>query len=235
MSVLLLRLAGVTQGWDVRRDHRNPIRGKALTHRGGYAGPTHSGVVGLLGCALGRERGSDLSDLQALEVMVREDQAGRGRSEFRTKPRVVRGRVDGTRPMLEWVLDDAIFLVGVQGPEDLLQECAAALLAPRWPLYLGRREYPPTLPILLGVVEGDIAAVVSGHEWLAAPWYQARPRRTPVMMWRAQRWATRGHPDIPAPPGHSADERFATPLPERPRRSGQEPDWFGEVAAADPA
>lgn len=51
-------------------------------------------------------------------------------------------------------LEDAVFLVGLESEDTaLLQELAEALTHPVFPLYLGRRACPPTLPLCLGLRE----------------------------------------------------------------------------------
>ena len=48
-------------------------------------------------------------------------------------------------------LQDAVFLVGLESEDTaLLQELETALKHPVYPLYLGRRSCPPTLPLCLG-------------------------------------------------------------------------------------
>ena len=67
MKVLLLRLAGPMQGWDVRQQPFIPgSRQRDIAASREDLMPTHSGVTGLLAAALGRERGQDMSDLGAL-------------------------------------------------------------------------------------------------------------------------------------------------------------------------
>lgn len=175
MKTLLLRLAGPMQSWDSRRRLVTPERGKSVTFLASReyvdGAPTHTGIVGFLGCALGRERGSDMSDLNALDVVVRVDQPGRAHVEFRTKQDP---RRKWPECFAEQVVHDAVFLVAVAGDAGLVEAAAAALLSPRWPLYLGKREYPPTPPIVLGVVDGGAEAAVREHPWIASQWWRER-------------------------------------------------------------
>ena len=49
-------------------------------------------------------------------------------------------------------LQDAVFLAGIESEDTaLLQQLQQALLYPAFPLYLGRRSCPPTLPLCLGL------------------------------------------------------------------------------------
>lgn len=60
MSALLLRLAGPTQAWDSRRRASAAYDGRHGSQVGPVGlMPTYSAIVGLLGAALGRPRGSD--------------------------------------------------------------------------------------------------------------------------------------------------------------------------------
>ena len=54
-------------------------------------------------------------------------------------------------------LQDAVFLVGLESEDTaLLQELETALKHPVYPLYLGRRSCPPTLPLCLGIRAGKL-------------------------------------------------------------------------------
>ena len=130
------------------------------------AEPTKSGICGLLGCALGRPRGSDFTDLAALKMAIRVDAQGRLAGDFHTaggayeKERYMskagsttthQTAVIGTRDYLE----DAMFTVALAGDSALVAAAAKAVDAPHWPLSLGRRSFAPVDPVLLGVLDGD--------------------------------------------------------------------------------
>jgi len=54
-------------------------------------------------------------------------------------------------------LQDAVFLVGLESEDTaLLQELETALKHPVYPLYLGRRSCPPTLPLCLDIRAGEL-------------------------------------------------------------------------------
>lgn len=174
MPVLLLRLAGPLQSWGLQ---------SRFSHRDTAREPTKSGVVGLLGAALGMDREDDglVARLAAWPLGVRVDREGQPLRDFQTvgggqvagRPYGVataRGTRAGTVLSERDYLADADFLVGLQAPdEDLLARVVAALQDPVWPLYLGRRSCPPGVPPLLGVRPGELRAVLT--EW---PW---QPRR----------------------------------------------------------
>lgn len=58
-------------------------------------------------------------------------------------------------------LQDAVFLAGLESEDEaLLRELEAALRHPVYPLYLGRRSCPPTLPLCLGIRQGSLLDVL---------------------------------------------------------------------------
>ena len=61
-------------------------------------------------------------------------------------------------------LQDAVFLAGIESTDTaLLQQLQQALLHPAFPLYLGRRCCPPTLPLCLGVRPGSLQEVLQAE------------------------------------------------------------------------
>lgn len=145
MGTLLLRLAAPLQSWGVdskfetRRTEREPSK---------------SGVVGMLAAALGRSRNEAVDDLNALKFGVRVDREGKLLTDFHIA-RPVKSLYVPTPPTpyitYRHYLQDAVFLVGLYGDDDLLRELDEALKNPYYPLYLGRRSCPPTLPLCLGI------------------------------------------------------------------------------------
>lgn len=162
MSTLLLRLAAPIQSWGLSA--KFDVRDTQLM-------PTKSGVIGLLACALGRRREEDVTDLNVLRMGVRADQEGRMMRDFHIarpprKPPYVTTR---------YYLNDAVFVVGLEGEEALLETVAAALKTPAFPLYLGRRSCPPDGKLVLGIRAGLGLQDALRHEpWQARAWYQAR-------------------------------------------------------------
>lgn len=116
-----------------------------------HAEPTKSGVLGLVCAALGRERHETLTDLDALRFGVRIDADGRAMTDFHTAQEVARAGGTGTSAVTSrrHYLSDARFLAGLEGDDDtlpLLREIGAALRNPQWPLSLGRKSFPLTIP-----------------------------------------------------------------------------------------
>ena len=196
MSALLLRLAGPTQAWDSRR------RASQYDSRhGSHVGPTglmptYSAIIGLLGAALGRPRGADPGVLATLDVLVRVDQPGRVRGDFHTTRRQAPAGVV-VKGVVETVLDDAAFLVGIGAPTDVLDELDAALHRPAYPLSLGKREYPVTLPLVVGRSNQPVEDAVRTWPSIAADWYREQAH-TPAIFGESEapvyrvRWAPRG-------------------------------------------
>lgn len=155
MSVLLLRLEGPLQAWSAQ--------GK-LGVRDTEREPTKSGVLGMLGAALGMPRDDDatLATLAGLSMAVRVDRAGTllhdyhtaGGGRFRGEKYTVFGTSDCV-PTHRYYLQDAIFTAALEGDDALIARIADAVRAPRYPLFLGRRACPPSVPPLLAVVEGS--------------------------------------------------------------------------------
>ena len=155
MATLLLRLAAPLQSWglDSKFETRKTDRE-----------PTKSGVVGLLAAALGlrRDDTEGLARLNGLRFAVRADQEGSLLVDFHTANRE-EDRKKGKAPYVTYrhYLQDAVFLVGLESEDTaLLQELETALKHPVYPLYLGRRSCPPTLPLCLGIRQGSLLDVL---------------------------------------------------------------------------
>lgn len=146
MAVLLLRLAAPMQSWGTDDS-------KYETRKTGRE-PSKSGVIGMIAAALGyrRDESEKLRDLNQLHFGVRVDREGKLLRDFH----MARAGKDSYLTN-RYYLADAIFLVGLEGDPVLLTELAYALSHPVFPLYLGRRSCPPTLPICLGIRECDLS------------------------------------------------------------------------------
>lgn len=151
MATLLLRLAAPLQSWGA--DSKFETR---KTNRE----PTKSGIIGLLAAALGlrRDDAAGLARLNGLHFAVRADREGSLLVDFHTANRE-EDRKKGKAPYVTYrhYLQDAVFLVGLESEDTaLLQELETALKHPVYPLYLGRRSCPPTLPLCLGIRAGEL-------------------------------------------------------------------------------
>ncbi|WP_455361918.1 type I-E CRISPR-associated protein Cas5/CasD [Streptomyces sp. SYSU K21746] len=173
MSVLTLRLAGPLQSWGASA---------RFTRRTTESAPTKSGVIGMLAAAKGIERGDDeeLKPLAALRFGVRIDQPGTRVRDFQTAHHAVTGR---SMPLSErFYLADAVFVAAVEGNQDLLAELHAALRAPVYAPFLGRRSCPPSQPVELCLHEqADLKQALEAEPWQASDWYRRQRRREPTV------------------------------------------------------
>lgn len=171
MSVLLLRLAGPMQSWGsssryIRRTTEDV--------------PTKSGIVGLLAAAYGRRRTDPIEDLAAIRIGVRIDQPGSMMRDFQTMQHPIKDETGSISH--RFFLSDAVFLVALEADSELLDGMANALHRPVFPLSLGRRSFPPAGPLVIGPRDGDIAASLAGHRWLAPEFAQRRHRAASVQL-----------------------------------------------------
>ncbi|GAT81878.1 CRISPR-associated protein Cas5 [Streptomyces sp. F-3] len=166
--MLVLRLAGPLQSWGAS---------SRFTRRTTESAPTKSGVIGLLAAAAGIERDDDarLAPLAALRFGVRIDQPGTRIRDFHTAHHGVTGK---SMPLSErFYLADAVFVAAVEGEHALLADLYAALRAPVYPPFLGRRSCPPAGPVELALRENArLEEVLKDVPWQASDWYRRRHR-----------------------------------------------------------
>jgi len=152
-QILLLRLEGPMQSWGTHSKWGN--RDSALF-------PTKSGIIGLLACAQGLERQNpEISRLNdAVKVFVRADRPGTLAVDYQTVTGVLPtadGKNRGNKGEVTTIitprqfLQDASFLVAVSGSADVLEKCKNALEHPVWTIYLGRKSFVPSVPVLIGL------------------------------------------------------------------------------------
>lgn len=154
MPTLLIRMAAPLQAWGVDS--------KFETRRTGRE-PSKSGVVGFLAAALGYRRDEDdkIAELSSLNIGIRVDKEGKLLRDYHTVHKPVPYVTN------RYYLSDAIFLVGVESPDtELIEKLADALEHPAFPLFLGRRSCPPTLPICLGIKNKDLKNALKSEPWL---------------------------------------------------------------------
>jgi len=183
-NTLFLRLEGPLQSWGERA--RWSVRDTAPE-------PTKSGVVGLLGCALGINSDQELRELsRSLRMGVRCDKPGSRLIDYHTvgggydqpalltaegKPKISSG-APHTEPTWRHYLSDASFLVVLQGEPELIAWLAEAVRSPRWTIYLGRRSCPPARPPFEGMEDfDDLESAL-----LAGPRHPAMDETRPVQV-----------------------------------------------------
>src|ERR1035437_9484579 len=158
MPTLLFRLAGPMQSWGLS---------SRFTIRDTGREPSKSGVLGLLCAALGKPAAQTEQDgfptlavLASLRMGVRVDREGamardyhtagggdwngRGYGVFKAS-----GKTGDPLPTTRYYLAGAHFLVGLDGPRELLQLLDHALRFPVWQLSMGRKAFVPSIPVHL--------------------------------------------------------------------------------------
>lgn len=178
ITALVFRLEGPLQSWG---DKAN------WDYRDTCDFPTKSGIVGIIACAAGFERGNpNIFRLSSqLKVSVRADSSGRVMTDYHTvtgeficanlgkkknnslnagKPDLKKNKVKinketgyddddneenyNTKQTYRQYLQDASFLVAIEGFSEVLVECKGYLDNPVWAPYLGRLSCAPSTPIL---------------------------------------------------------------------------------------
>jgi len=161
-NTLFLRLEGPLQAWG------DPSK---FVIRRSMDAPTKSGVIGLICCAMGLSRQAAreaLPKLSELAMGVRIDRAGIRWWDWHTVGAKIgilnaKGQVKKTASTGEYetlitrreYLSDASFLVALQGKPEMLEEIAKGLTSPKWPVFLGRKSCPPSVPVLVERAEDD--------------------------------------------------------------------------------
>lgn len=188
MPTLLLRLAGPMQSWGTTSRFDQRDTGKE---------PSKSGVIGLLAAALGidRENWCDLEPLTLLTMGVRHDRPGVLKRDFQTAGCAATDtiiRADGSQAKDGGVvsnrhyLADAVFLIGLQGPDRrLLERAHTALQNPVWPLALGRKSHVPSESAWLegGIQDAPVLEALAEWPWISTPRrFESTPERLLVSM-----------------------------------------------------
>ena len=180
MQTLLLRLAGPMQSWGVESKYDER---RTLTE------PTKSGVLGMIAAALGRSRGDSLDDLLKLRFGVRVDKAGQIERDYQTvhnlndtiKSKNVElflsyaqaykknhnTNKEKSTVTNRYYIADGIFLVGLESDDEVfLKSIEYALKHPIYHMFLGRRSYPPTLPLVKGIRDFSLEEALEKEPWL---------------------------------------------------------------------
>lgn len=185
MSTLLLRLSAPMQSWGTT---------SRFDERDSQLEPSKSGVIGLLCAALGRDRSQPVDDLASLTMGVRVDRegllmrdyhtAGGDRDPGKKTVRLASGKLDNrTVVSRRYYLSDAVFLVGLEGKDRaFLARLHEALRAPVWPLYLGRKSFPPAESVYLpdGLRDQPLREALTSWPRLAKP--RSRDRDRPLRL-----------------------------------------------------
>lgn len=156
MATLLLKLAAPLQAWGSQSKFN--IR---TTERE----PTKSGIVGMLAAALGIQRSDDpkkLEPLNALHFGVRVEKEGKLLRDFHMVHEMT-GKKD-SHVTERFYLSDAVFIAALETEDrEFLNQLVYALNHPVYPLFLGRRSCPPTLPVVLGIRDDTLLNVLKAE------------------------------------------------------------------------
>ncbi len=162
MATLLLKLTGPMQSWGVNSKFE---RSRSTEHY-----PSKSGIVGLLGACLGMKRDSDFSELRALRFGVRVDHEGVLMKDFQTAEDINKLRYT----TYKYYLADAFFVVGLEGDPTILNVIMDSINRPYYPPFLGRKSYPPSESLLIGMRDADLVTALINEPWHAKPWAQKK-------------------------------------------------------------
>lgn len=163
MATLLLRLGAPLQSWGIS---------SLYDTRGTDSYPTKSGVVGMLAAAMGRRRDEPVEDLAGLRFGIRIDAPGKLIHDYQVTDM---GEKLNANISDRLYLSDALFLAGLScEDENFLHEISDAVNHPVFPLFLGRRSCPVTLPLNLGIRDTGLYAALQEEPWLVPEWRQKR-------------------------------------------------------------
>ena len=167
-NLLVLRLEGALQSWG---------ESSKWDHRDSSPFPTKSGIIGLLGCAMGMERNDErLVELDgAITMAVRADRHGTRLVDFQTvtgfplriangKPRSNGNTIISSREYLQ----DACFTVFLDIKPAWREKIIAALKAPIWAIYLGRKNCIPSSPVMLEYTNDYVSLMDAVQRYPAA-------------------------------------------------------------------
>ena len=149
MNTLLLRFSAPLQSWGV-----NSKFDRRLTQNA----PTRSAILGFVASSLGIQRHESIDFLKdGLKIGVRIDREGTLLRDYHTVKSASSSYVTN-----RYYLSDAVFLIGLQGELELLNQIKEAIKRPAFPLFLGRRSCPPEGNVVLGIRENlDLLTALS--------------------------------------------------------------------------
>ncbi|MDU2293365.1 MAG: type I-E CRISPR-associated protein Cas5/CasD [Clostridia bacterium] len=151
MKTILLKCAGPLQAWGT--DSYFETRMTDLY-------PSKSGIIGLLAacCGYRREEDGPLVRLNELDFAVRVDRSGSLLRDYHTAQKYTKkGTLDGNYVTNRYYLQDAVFIVALgHRDEAFIDELVAAIRAPYFQPFMGRRSLPVPVDFLLAVCSGGV-------------------------------------------------------------------------------
>lgn len=150
--IILLRLEGALQSWG---EHSR------FDYRDCASMPTKSGIVGMIGCAMGLRRGSEQFAVlsEKIRVAVRCDRPGKQSIDYHTvtaDDTILNAQGKKrckTIVTYRTYLQDAFFVAAIETNQEWAQKIDHAFHEPCWPVYLGRKSCIPSKPVYIGIKE----------------------------------------------------------------------------------
>lgn len=150
--IILLRLEGALQSWG---EHSR------FDYRDCASMPTKSGIIGMIGCAMGLRRGSEQLMVlsEKIRLAVRCDRPGRQNIDYHTVTADnsilnAQGKARcKTIVTYRTYIQDAFFLAAIETDWELAQKIDQAFHEPCWSVYLGRKSCVPSKPVYIGIQE----------------------------------------------------------------------------------
>lgn len=139
--------------------------------------PSKSAILGIIAAALGYQRNDPkIKNLNQLGFAVRIDQPGKKLTDFQisTLPDKSKGTIISYRHYLQ----DSIFLVALEGPQDELTKIEYALHHPTFQLYLGRKSNPIPGYLETNITDQKAVNALENAQWTAKPYYQKENKKT---------------------------------------------------------
>ena len=154
-EMVILRLEGILQSWGEEAK---------WIYRTTATFPSKSAIVGLIGAAMGIQRGDEYLKVlsEKIRVGIRADRSGiiiedfqttTGMPELFTANHAKRGKDSNTIINPHYYLNDASFLVVIETDEETAEAIAKSFTDPVWPAYLGRKNCVPSCPVFVSVEE----------------------------------------------------------------------------------
>ena len=162
MATLLLRLAAPLQAWG---------SGSKFNIRNTEREPTKSGVIGMIAAAMGIQRNDDpemLTSLSGMRFGIRVDREGILIKDFHMVHEYKNGNAADSHLTERYYLSDAVFVAALESDSrEYLEDIVEALNKPVYPLFLGRRSCPLTLPVVLGITDKELVDALRDSDPLA--------------------------------------------------------------------
>jgi len=165
MKNIILRMVG-DQAWGIHMRTENRMCSNGPTKSGAIG--VLAGCLGKKNGLDGKDGLPTIGELAAMPMAVRTDRPGKVVVDFCTagggrydgmnqsflevmdkrSPRpyrvtTVEGYKDGPEVTRKFSLQDAAFVIGFRGPDDLINKLAKAAARPKFPPFLGRKQYVP--------------------------------------------------------------------------------------------